>query len=222
MITLYQFESCPFCSKVRTLLNYIDQPFDIVEVSPFGMKELDFTDHKKVPVLKDDDQIITESANIIDYVNEHYAKFPVDENTKEWTDWIDNTLAHYITPLVHSDFKTSRKNFKHIIKTGQHGRLKTRIMRFAGARVMPKVARKLQSKYNIKNPKAEFLNEIDKWSNNGLNGNDFFGGDKPDFVDCSVFGVLNSCHDLGPVKMAMQHNQAFAAWYNRCMATMSK
>lgn len=222
MITLYQFESCPFCSKVRTLLNYIDQPFDIVEVSPFGLKELDFTNHKKVPVLKDGDKVITESATIIDYVNKHYAKFPVDKKSKEWTNWIDDTLVHYITPLVHPNFRTSRKNFKHILKTGQNSWLKTNFFRFAGAIAMPKVAKKLQAKYNIDDAEAEYLVAIDHWSNNGLEGKVFFGGDKPDFVDCSVFGVLNSCHELGPVKMAMQQNLAFADWYNRCMTTMTK
>ena len=152
MITLYQFQSCPFCSKVRALLNYIDQPFEVVEVSPLGLKELDFTDHNKVPVLKDDDEVITESATIIEYVNEHYAKFPVNENAKEWTDWIDNTLVHYITPLVHPNFSTSHKNFEHIIKTGQYGWLKTKFIRFVGAIAMPKVAKKLKTKYKIENP----------------------------------------------------------------------
>ena len=222
MITLYQFQSCPFCSKVRSLLNHIDQPFEIVEVTPFGMKELDFTDHKKVPVLKDDDKVITESATIIDYVNEHYAKFPMDENSKEWTDWIDNTLVHYITPLVHSSFGTSRKNLQHILKIGNSGWLKTQLLSFGGAITMPKVAKKLQAKYNIEDPQTEYLAAIDHWSKNGLDGKVFFGGDKPNFVDCSVFGVLNSCHDLGPVKMAMQQNIAFADWYNRCMTTMTK
>ncbi len=221
MITLYQFQSCPFCSKVRALLNYIDQPFEIIEVSPFGMKELDFTDHKKVPVLKDGDEIITESARIIDYVNEHYAKFPVDEKSKEWTNWIDNKLVHYITPLVHSDFSTSRKNFKHIVPTGQYGWLKTKLVRFAGSVAMPKVAKKLQTKYNIENPKTEYFNEIDHWVSKGLAGNKFFGGEKPDFVDCSVFGVLSSCQKLGPVDMAKQHNEIFADWYNRCKELIS-
>ncbi len=222
MITLYQFQSCPFCSKVRALLNYIDQPFEVVEVSPFGMKELDFTDHKKVPVLKDDDIVITESANIIEYVNEHYAKFPIDENAKKWTDWIDNTLVHYLPPLIHPDFSTSHKNFRNIIKPGQFGWLKTKFIRFAGAIAMPKVAKKMKAKYNIEDAEAEYLVAIDHWSNNGLDGKIFFGGDKPNFVDCSVFGVLNSCHDLGPVKMAMQQNIAFADWYNRCITTMAK
>ena len=221
MLTLYQFESCPFCSKVRALLNYIDQPYEVVEVSPFGMKELDFTDHRKVPVLKDDDKIITESATIIDYVNEHYAKFPVNKSAKEWTDWIDNTLVHYITPLVHPNFSTSHNNFQHIIKTGQYGWLKTKFVRLAGAIAMPKVAKKLQAKYNIEDAETEFKAAIDHWSDNGLDGKAYFGGDNADFVDCSVFGILNSCHKLGPVKIAMQHNMAFIDWYNRCLTDMA-
>lgn len=222
MITLYQFESCPFCSKVRALLNYIDQPFEVVEVTPFGMKELAFTDHKKVPVLKDADKIITESATIIDHINEHYAKFPVDDASKKWTDWIDTTLVHYITPLVHPDFNTSRKNFKHIIPKGKYSGLKASMLRFAGAIAMPKVAKKLQSKYDIKDPEAEYLSAIDHWLDTGIDGKVFYGGDKPNFVDCSVFGVLNSCHELGPVKMAMRHNITFANWYHSCMTVMTK
>ncbi|HIP93925.1 MAG TPA: hypothetical protein EYH20_01140, partial [Leucothrix sp.] len=38
MITLYQFKSCPFCCKVRALLNFIKKPYKVVEVTPFGMK----------------------------------------------------------------------------------------------------------------------------------------------------------------------------------------
>ena len=194
---IYQFEYCPFCSKVRALLSFIDTPYEIVEVSPFGMKELDFTDHRKVPFLKDDDKVITESATIIDYINEHYAKLPADEKNKEWTDWIDNTLVHYITPLVHPNFKTSRKNFVHILKDGQNDWLKTKLFRFAGAIAMPKAVKKLQANYNIDNAEAEYLAAIDHWSNDGLKDQLFFGGDEANFVDCSVFGVLNSCHDLG-------------------------
>jgi len=221
MITLYQFQSCPFCSKVRALLNFINEPFEIVEVSPFGLKELDFTDYKKVPVLKDGEDVITESARIIDYVNKHYAKFPVDETAKEWTRWIDDTLVHYITPLVHPNFSTSSKNFKNIVKTGQYSWLKTRLVRFAGALVMPKVAKKLQAKYNIENAEVEFKTAIDHWTKNGLSGKNFFGGDSADFVDCSIFGVLNSCHKLGVVNIAIDHNKAFSQWYNRCLEVMS-
>ena len=221
MITLYQFQSCPFCSKVRALLTFIKQPFEVVEVSPFGMKELDFTDHKKVPVLKDRDEVIVESAKIIEHINEKYAKFPADEESKKWTDWLDNTLVHYLPPLIHPDFKTSLQNFNKIIKPGQFGWLKGKLIRFAGALAMPKVARKMKAKYNIENVEAEYLNAIDHWVENGLKGKNFFGGNSANFVDCSVFGVLNSCHELGVVKRAMQHSKEFALWYNRCHPLMA-
>ncbi len=221
MITLYQFQSSPFCSKVRALLTFIKQPFEVVEVSPFGMKELDFTDHKKVPVLKDRDEVIVESAKIIEHINEKYAKFPADEESKKWTDWLDNTLVHYLPPLIHPDFKTSLQNFNKIIKPGQFGWLKGKLIRFAGALAMPKVARKMKAKYNIENVEAEYLNAIDHWVENGLKGKNFFGGNSANFVDCSVFGVLNSCHELGVVKRAMQHSKEFALWYNRCHPLMA-
>jgi len=222
MITLYQFESCPFCSKVRALLHYIDQPFTIVEVSPFGMKELDFTDHKKVPVLKDNNEIITESANIIEYINENYAQFTSNTYSDEWAHWIDDTLVHYLPPLIHPNFKTSYINFKTIIKKGQFNWIKTKIIRFLGAVAMPKVARKMKTKYSIENTQNEFLSAIEHWTENGLQGKQFFGGDKPDFIDCSVFGVLNSCHNLGPVDEAMTHNEAFKEWYYNCISNIIK
>lgn len=221
MITLYQFQSCPFCSKVRALLTFIKVPFEVVEVSPFGMKELDFIDHKKVPVLKDDNEVIVESAIIIEHINSKYAKFAVSNNDQEWTNWIDQTLVHYLPPLIHPNFKTSLQNFQRIIKPGQFSWLKGKFVRFAGAIAMPKVARKMKVKYNIIDAEKEFLQAIDHWVKNGLNRKDFFGKDKPNYIDCSVFGVLNACHELGVVKRAMQHNKEFALWYNRCHPLMT-
>lgn len=218
MITLYQFKSCPFCSKVRALLNFTQQPYEVVDVSPRGMKELDFTDHKKVPVLRDDDKVIVESAAIIEYINENYAKLAITEDDKKWTDWLDNKLVHYLPPLIHPDFKTSRRNISKV--SGISG-LKGFFVSMAGALIMPKVARKMKEKHNINNPKSEYLEGIDHWVNDGLQGKTFYGGDKPSFVDCSVFGVLSSGHELGTVKMAMDHNKDFALWYDKCYPLMS-
>ncbi len=221
MITLYQFDSCPFCWKVKALLNYARQPYNIVEVSPFGMKELDFTDHKKVPVLKDGDNIITESATIVDYVNSHYSKLPVREDAHKWSQWVDDVLVHYLPAIIHPDFSTSLKNFKHIMANTRMNPVKRAFIRFAGAMVMPKVAKKMKAKYGINDASAEFLVAIDKWVNSGLNNQTFFGGEQPDLIDSSVFGVLHSSHDLGVVSLACSHSPAFADWYNACLPLMS-
>jgi len=219
MITLYQFKSCPFCSKVRALLNFSKTPYEVVEVTPRGMKELEgVTDHRKVPVLKDGDEVIVESATIIEYINKNYAKLPVNKDDKKWTDWLDNKMVHYLPPLIHPDFKTSFNNIK---KISPAGGLKGLIVPFVGAMIMPKVARKMKEKHNIQNPQKEYLAAIDHWVNEGLNRKDYFGGKEASFVDCSVFGVLRSGHQLGVVKMAKDHNKHFAIWYDKCYPQMS-
>ena len=219
MITLYQFQACPFCSKVRALLTFIKQPYETVEVTPRSMKELEgITTHKKVPVLKDGDQVIVESATIIEHINTNYAKLAVTKSDKEWTEWIDNTLVHYLPPLVHPNFKTSFENLK---KISPASGFKGLIIPFFGALIMPKVARKMKEKHNIKDSEGEFLAAIDHWVSNALNEKYFYNGTEAGFVDCSVFGVLNSVEKLGTVTLAKEHNPTFSKWYERCLPLMT-
>lgn len=222
MITLYQFDSCPFCWKVKALLNFAKEPYDIVEVTPFGMKELDFTDHKKVPVLKDGDEVITESATIVEYVNDVYSKLPKQDNNEQWSKWVDDVLVHYLPALIHPNFGTSMRNFRFIMQNSKMGFIKKKFTAFMGALVMPKVARKMKAKHAIDDAEGEFKQAIDKWVNDGLAGKTYFGGDTPDFIDCSVFGVLHSGHNLGVIDLASAHNSDFADWYGRCLPQMTK
>jgi len=222
MLTLYQFDSCPFCWKVKALLNYAKQDYETVEVTPFGMKELDFTDHKKVPVLRDGDKVVTESASIVKYVNDNYVHLSSNDEAEEWVEWVDNKLVHFLPPLIHPSYGKSFKNFAVIMKNNKFSWFMRGFVRIAGAFMMPKVAKKMKVKHSIENPKEEFLAEIDHWVNDGLRGKAYFGGDEPSFVDCSVFGVLRSSHELSVVDMAKQHNASFATWYDACFPLMGK
>ncbi|KAG9477656.1 hypothetical protein GDO78_012917 [Eleutherodactylus coqui] len=50
-LTLYQYKTCPFCSKVRAFLDYHQLPYEVVEVNPVLRKEIKFSDYRKVPIL---------------------------------------------------------------------------------------------------------------------------------------------------------------------------
>ncbi|XP_072288234.1 prostaglandin E synthase 2 [Pyxicephalus adspersus] len=50
-LTLYQYKTCPFCSKVRVFLDYHQLQHDIVEVNPVMRKEIQFSTYRKVPIL---------------------------------------------------------------------------------------------------------------------------------------------------------------------------
>lgn len=221
MLTLYQFRSCPFCGKVRALLKHTQTPFEVVEVSPFGMKELDFTEHRKVPVLRDGDTVIVESAAIVEHVNQQYAQLPVSTGAAQWSQWIDNKLVHYLPPLVHPDFRTSFRNFATVMSREQIAGIKGFVVRLGGALVMPKVARKMKAKHAIDDAAAGFAAALDHWVTEGLAGQAFFGGEQPDQVDTSVFGVLHSVHGLDILEQEQQRNTEFGRWYAACARTMA-
>ncbi|CAE8622713.1 unnamed protein product [Polarella glacialis] len=56
IVRLYQYESCPFCRKVRSCLDYHRIPYEIVEVHPLSKAEskLISPDYVKVPILRID------------------------------------------------------------------------------------------------------------------------------------------------------------------------
>lgn len=57
-LTLYQYKTCPFCSKVRAFLDYHGLPYEIVEVNPVMRKELKWSVYRKVPILMVDGEVV--------------------------------------------------------------------------------------------------------------------------------------------------------------------
>lgn len=59
-ITLLQYQSCPFCCKVRAFLDYYGFSYEVVEVNPVMRKQLKFSkNYRKVPMV-----LITPTNNI--------------------------------------------------------------------------------------------------------------------------------------------------------------
>lgn len=50
-VTLYQYQNCPFCGKVRAFLDYYGIDYAIVEVNPLWKKEISFSKYRKVPFI---------------------------------------------------------------------------------------------------------------------------------------------------------------------------
>ena len=66
-ITIYQYKICPYCSRPKTFLDYLDVPYRAVEVNPLTKSELSFSkDYKKVPIMTLNGDIVSDSANIIE------------------------------------------------------------------------------------------------------------------------------------------------------------
>lgn len=49
--TLLQYQTCPFCCKLRAFLDYFGIPYNVVEVNPVMRQQLKFSKYRKVPIL---------------------------------------------------------------------------------------------------------------------------------------------------------------------------
>ncbi|XP_049907880.1 prostaglandin E synthase 2 [Epinephelus moara] len=64
-LTLYQYKTCPFCSKVRAFLDYHGLPYEIVEVNPVMRQEIKWSTYRKVPILMVNEDVQLNDSSVI-------------------------------------------------------------------------------------------------------------------------------------------------------------
>ena len=76
MIKLYQFETCPFCIRVRNKLEELGLEYEKIEVPRVRSKRTkvqELSGQIQVPVIEDEDgTVVNDSAKIINYLEEQY------------------------------------------------------------------------------------------------------------------------------------------------------
>lgn len=102
-VTLFQYEPCPYCCKVKAVLDYLKIPYEVVEVNPLTKKETKvFTDYRKVPVCKIDDEVVVDSSAIISRLRELVVDVQeggastggvAREEEDKWRQWVDKKLV---------------------------------------------------------------------------------------------------------------------------------
>lgn len=76
MLEVYQFEGCPYCSKVRKKMTDLGIDFIARAVDPHDRSRVkEISGQENVPVLVDPNTETTmpESDDIVDYLDEHYG-----------------------------------------------------------------------------------------------------------------------------------------------------
>ena len=65
-VTLYQYEVCPFCCKVKAFLDANDVPYRTVEVNPLTKAEIKWSkEYRKVPIAYVNGELSLGSGEII-------------------------------------------------------------------------------------------------------------------------------------------------------------
>ncbi|XP_050508455.1 prostaglandin E synthase 2 [Diabrotica virgifera virgifera] len=82
-LTLYQYQTCPFCCKVRAFLDYYGISYNLIEVDPVLRQAIKWSPYRKVPILvvKTDDgyQPLIDSTMIVSAL----ASYLFEDNKKD-------------------------------------------------------------------------------------------------------------------------------------------
>lgn len=224
MIQLYQYEVCPYCCKVKSILDYKKIPYEKIEVNPMTHEELAWNkkayDHDKVPVLIDGKETVLESNDIIQYLDEAYPQNRVVAKTgvaaakqKEWIRFADDELVQILPANIYRSLPEALDSFKYITKVGKFPAWKRYYLMLGGAVAMNIVAKKGMKKRGIDDPRKALAETLDKLAQ-GLGQDKFLGGDSPDAADLVCHGVLRSVRGM-KVWGFISRNKKVADWYRR-------
>lgn len=224
---LYQFEGCPFCSKVRSILRYKGVDYETVEVHPLNMKEIAFSkDYDAVPIYIDSKgNQVNDSTPIMRWIDEEFPERKVFETSpaeiareNQWLDWSEKFVAGLPT-VIYSTFPEALRSFDYITKVGKFGWFEKRMIKYSGAFAMTLVAKKIRKREGIEQPDTFLKQKVGEWSE-GLKGQPFMGGSAPNGSDLAVFGICRVVAGLRAGKL-FEENQEFDAWMKRMQESVN-
>ncbi len=221
--TLYQFELCPFCHKVKAGLDLKGIKADRVEVNPMNKKELPELPEeapKKVPVIELDGRLVYDSTDILkllDEVKPEVSPFlPTDETQRakalEIEDWVDDVLTFALPTVIYGTWGEAAKAAQVTARTSNFGFVQNMAVRAGGSMIMHQVAKRILKKNGKTDGRAwmtENLDQIEAWLQD-----DFLVGPELSLADVAVQGAL-TCVTEFPVFESIMARPKIATWYKR-------
>lgn len=213
------------------MLDYLRIPYHVVEVNPITKKETQaFTDYKKVPVLRiDDDEVVVDSSAIIARLRQLAVErgvtldataaggVSVDEEER-WRAWVDAKLILMTPPNIYRTVPEALEAFDYCLTEGNFTAWERRLSKYSGAMIMYLVAKRSKKKYGIEDERVALYAALNAWVD-AVGDRPFLGGHAPNMADLSVFGVLRAIQGLQTFDDMMQH-VSIEPWFTRMAATV--
>ncbi|MBL4634009.1 MAG: glutathione S-transferase family protein [Kofleriaceae bacterium] len=222
-VTLYQFELCPFCHKVKAALDVKGIPYNKVEVNPMTKKELpelDSNERRKVPVLKIGEELISDSTAILAHLesldNSLSPEEPELSKSVMIENWVDDDLAQILPAVIYGKWRDAARAARVVARTSNFGMVQNAVVRGGGSLIMNRVAKKILARRGGGDPITMLETEMDKFEE-WLGDRDFVCGDKPSVGDIATHGCL-TCIQEFPAFTKIMKRPAISAWFQRVEA----
>jgi len=207
-VSVYQFESCPFCRKVRACLDYHKVPYELVEVNPLTKAETKpiSPDYQKVPILhvwvsEGRELQMRDSKTIVSALlgdkNPGVAKgVPLPGPTKstgkmwakdgevtgtveeQWVRWTDLVLVQCIVLNVYRNMAESAETFDYLLTHPSFPWYAQRGAAFSGTVVMWGVAKSRKKKFQVPDEREALYEAIELFASAVKAGGGAFMGGK--------------------------------------------
>jgi microsomal prostaglandin-E synthase 2 len=226
-VTLYQFELCPYCHKVRAGLELKGLTYRKVEVNPMNKKELPKLPAgapRKVPVLDVGGELLWDSTVILTYLDEHFPGtlrfLPEDPavraRAEQVESWVDDALTFALPTVIYGTWGEAVKAAQVTARTSNFGLLQNLMVRAGGSVVMHEVSKRILKKRGQTDGRAWLSRELDQLED-WLGVQPFVCGDDLTLADVATHGAL-TCIQEFPAFAEMMSRPRLAAWYARVAA----
>ena len=213
--TMYCFETCPFCFKVKALLGSRGIDYSKVEVDPTFKTQLKWSDWAKVPIYVDiDGTQVNDSNHILHYIDSTgenlFPREGEDAQQDYWMDFSNQTLGKSIVAVIYTSYRTSVQALDYVTKVDNFSFSSRLINKWAGGFIMRMVGKSRAKMFELP-PRDNLQYQLDNMSE-GIQGK-FFGDEEPNGADFANFGILRSMQGLHGFDIVQNH-PVISKWYN--------
>lgn len=225
-ITLYQFQLCPFCHKVRAALELKGVDYTQIEVAPGRKRELPALPEdapKKVPVLKIGEQVVWDSTEILKLIDtlvptgqplamldEHGE---INPEMLEFEDWVDQQLMTSLPTVIYDSWGNSFKAARITATASNFNWRESLTVKIGGSIIMRMIAKKILKRVGRTDGQSWFTECLDQ-AEERLTDREFVMGSEPSIADAALHGAFKCVEDF-PVFQQMRQRPALASWFDR-------
>ena len=214
--TMYCFETCPFCFKVKALLGSRDIEYSKVEVDPTFKTQMKWSQWGKVPIFVDvDGTQVTDSNYILHYIDSNdsnsFPRMGDDPDQDRWMEFSNEKLGKSIVAVIYTSYWTSVQALDYVTKVDNFSFGSRLINKWLGGFIMRMVGKSRAKMFDLP-PRDNLQFQLDLMST-GIEG-DFFGDDEPNGADYANFGILRSMQGLNGFDIVENH-KIVSGWYGR-------
>ncbi|CAM9650126.1 unnamed protein product [Discosporangium mesarthrocarpum] len=228
-IMVYQYKICPFCNKLKAVMDFFGVPYGVTEVNPLTKKELAFSeDYKKVPIVRMEGEFLRESSDIIRVLlgrmretgamSEGTFSTFCSPEAEKWAEWADKKLAVLLFPNITRNFSESYQAFSYLghqilQDVDSFSFLDKTSNQLIGSTAMWAAQGKIKKKYAIEDEREALFTALKDWTDAlGRGDGPFVGGQTPNLGDLCVFGCINAIEGLDTHREVLEQ-PGFGPWY---------